>query len=80
MFNEPLPMLVVSLPIRLIRYGRMRKNSGVSDPGGLWWIIRQLATSMPRVWRGRRPVRWASVRNWRRLHRTTPALDSAHAT
>jgi GT2 family glycosyltransferase len=80
MFNEPLPMLVVSLPIRLVRYRRMRKDSGISDPGGLWWIIRQLVTSLPRVWRERRPVRWASVRNWWRLHRTFPALDSAHAT
>lgn len=77
MFNEPCPMMIASVPIRLARYGRMRRTSGISDPGGLWWIIGQLVTSMPRVWRGRRPVRWASVRHWRRL-RAYPALDAAH--
>lgn len=80
MLNEPLPMLIVSLPIRLFRYGRMRRERGVSDPGGLLWIIGQLVTSLPRIWRGRRPVRWASVRIWRRLQRTSPPFVSAHAT
>jgi GT2 family glycosyltransferase len=79
LFNEPLLLLVVSLPLRLVRYGRMRRQSGARDPGGMWWIVRQLLAAMPRVWRGRKPVRWASVRNWRRLRRTWPAVRAAEA-
>jgi GT2 family glycosyltransferase len=79
LFNEPLLMVVVSVPIRLIRYRRMRRQSGVADPGGMSWIVRQLIAALPQVWRGRKPVRWASVRTWRRLQRTWPAVPSAEA-
>jgi GT2 family glycosyltransferase len=74
LYNEPLPMLMVSVPLRLARYVKMRRHGNVTDPGGLQWIASELTTALPRIWRDRRPVRWASVRRWRQLRRTWPAF------
>src|SRR5205823_3125184 len=43
LYNEPLPMLVFTLPFRLFRYLKMRRKAGVSDPGGFVWIVHELA-------------------------------------
>jgi GT2 family glycosyltransferase len=72
LLNEPWPMPFVSIPVRLARYVRMRNAAGVSDPGGLGWIVRQLAQLLPRVRSQRKPVKWATVLRWRRLRREWP--------
>jgi GT2 family glycosyltransferase len=77
LYNEPLPMLVITLPIRLARYAAMRRNGSVHDPGGLRWIVGGLIAALPGVWRDRRSMRWASIRRWRRLRRDWPALGPA---
>jgi GT2 family glycosyltransferase len=69
LYNEPLPMALVSVPLRLTRYGAMRRHSGTADPGGLRWIVEEIAAALPTVWRDRRPMRWATVRRWRQLRR-----------
>jgi GT2 family glycosyltransferase len=79
LYNEPLPMTVITVPIRLARYVAMRRHGGVDDPGGLRWIVRELIAALPGVWRDRRSMRWASIRRWRRLKRARPAFVS-HAT
>jgi GT2 family glycosyltransferase len=79
LYNEPLPMPLVSIPIRLTRYLTMRRAAGVHDPGGLVWIIGQLITHFPAVIRARRPVRWSTLRRWRRLRRDWPAYEPAVA-
>ena len=79
LYNEPLPMPLVSIPIRLARYLAMRRAAGVDDPGGLLWIIGQLITHFPEVIRARRPVKWATLRRWRRLRREWPAYETAAA-
>jgi GT2 family glycosyltransferase len=76
MYNEPLPMAVITAPIRLARYAARHRHSGNDDPGGLRWIVGELIAAMPAVWRDRRAVRWASIRRWRHLRRVWPAFVS----
>jgi GT2 family glycosyltransferase len=77
LFNEPWPLAMVTVPLRLRRYRVMSKKSGVADREGLRWIVGELAGALPKVWSSRRPVRWSSIREWRRLRRTLPALEQA---
>jgi GT2 family glycosyltransferase len=72
LYNEPWPMAIVSVPIRLSRYFRMIR--GIDDPGGFRWILSELWRALPGVRAGRRPVTWATVRQWRRLGRSWPAF------
>lgn len=76
MYNEPLPMLLLTVPVRLGRYVAMRRDGQVSDPGGLSWIVGELVKALPHIWRGRKPMRWASIRRWRRLSRDRPRFVS----
>ncbi len=68
LYNEPWPLVAVSLPIRLWRYRRMAGRD--AEPGGLRWILGELRRSLPDVRRERRAVSWATIREWRRLART----------
>jgi hypothetical protein len=79
LLNEPWPMPFISVPVRLWRYSRMRSKAGVIDPGGLRWIVGQIASLLPLVRRQRRPVKWATVRRWRQLRRDWPAYRQAPA-
>jgi GT2 family glycosyltransferase len=74
LFNEPLPMALISVPLRLRRYRRMARSGGIADPDGLRWIVGELAAAVPRALATRKPVKWASILAWRRLRRTPPAL------
>lgn len=72
MLNEPLPLAVASVPVRLWRYFPMRRGWGADDPGGFGRIVRALADALPRVRRERQPVRWSTLREWRRLAQSPP--------
>ena len=72
MYNEPWPLLLVSLPVRLWRFFPMTR--GRVDRGGFLWIVKELVAQLPAVFAGRRAVSWATVRQWRRLARTWPAF------
>jgi hypothetical protein len=74
LYNEPLPLALGSLPVRLARYLRMRRAGDVHDPGGLPWIVQGLASAAPDIARNRRPVSWASMRRWRSLRRSPEAF------
>jgi GT2 family glycosyltransferase len=76
LYNEPLPMAIVTVPIRVARYAVMRRHGQVKDSGGLRWVIGELMALLPHVWRTRKPMRWTSIRRWRRLRRTWPAFQS----
>jgi GT2 family glycosyltransferase len=69
LYNEPWPLVAIGLPIRLWRYRRMAGRDAAS--GGLRWILGELRRSLPEVRRDRRAVSWATIREWRRLSRTT---------
>jgi GT2 family glycosyltransferase len=74
LYNEPLPLLLATIPIRLYRYLTMSRHGNVQDPGGFRWIVTELIKALPAVVRDRKPVRWASVRRWRWLRRALPAF------
>lgn len=72
LYNEPLALALVTLPIRLGRYRSMSR--GFDDRGGFAWIVRELVRQLPSIIGGRRPVSWTTVRQWRRVGRTWPAF------
>jgi GT2 family glycosyltransferase len=72
LYNEPAPRALVSIPIRLLNFRRMAAVVPGGDPQGIGWILRELWSKWPVVRRTRRPVRWRTLREWRRLRDTTP--------
>jgi hypothetical protein len=48
----------------------MRRGWKIHDPGGAWWVVREVVRDLPRVWRDRRPVSRATIKRFRalRLH------------
>jgi GT2 family glycosyltransferase len=72
LYNEPLPLPLATVPLRLLRYLAMRRHAGVHDEGGLRWILGELAASLPSACRDRRPVAWRTFLRWRRLRASTP--------
>ena len=73
LYDDPLPMLCLRVPARLLAYFRMRRGWGVHDPWGFVAILRWLARDLGSALRQRKPVRWATIRRWRRLAREAPA-------
>jgi GT2 family glycosyltransferase len=73
--NEPFPLPLISLPLRLYRYEKMRRHGRVEDPGGLRWIVSELGRALPAIARERKAVRWSSMKRWRELRRTCPAFN-----
>jgi GT2 family glycosyltransferase len=78
LYNEPLPLPLLSVPLRLTRYAVMRRHGSISDPGGMRWILGELSAALPAVWRERSPMRWVNLRRWHQL-RATPASFEAPA-
>ncbi len=70
LYNEPWPIAVLSLPLRLWRYRKMKAGSGAESGGGRW-IAAELWRALPDVRRRRRAVAWSTFRAWRRLSRTS---------
>jgi GT2 family glycosyltransferase len=67
LLNEPLPLALATVPVRLWRYFPMRRGWGGDDPGGFRRILGAVGGALPLVRRERRAVRWQTVREWRRL-------------
>ena len=67
LYNEPWPLAAISLPVRLWRYRRMSASN--RDDGGFRWIASELARAFGDIGRERKPVSWATIREWRRLAR-----------
>jgi GT2 family glycosyltransferase len=79
LYNEPWPVVALSLPLRLWRYRKMRAATG-AESGGVRWIAGEVKRALPDVWRNRRAISWTTLREWRRLARTVvpyPAADRA---
>ena len=67
--NEPMPLPLVSIPVRLRRYLTMAKGVEGGDAGGFRWLLAELVRVFPDAWRLRRPVSWKTLRYWRHLGR-----------
>ena len=72
LYNEPAPRALFSVPIRLLNFRRMAAGIPGGDPQGLRWIVRELWSRWPTVRRDRRPVRWRTLGEWRRLRDSAP--------
>lgn len=71
-YNEPLPVMILSIAFRMYAYLRMTNQSQTRDTGGFRWIMKEIFSSLPEVWRERRPVRWATFMEWRRIKKSWP--------
>jgi len=78
LYNEPLPLALLTVPVRLGRYLSMSR--GFDDRGGFAWIVRELVRQLPSIIGGRRAVSWTTVRQWRRVGRTWPAFPQSSGT
>ncbi len=67
LYNEPMWRAMWLVPARLALYFRMRSQWGIDDPGGLRWIISQVAENASTALRSRRPVSRQTLASWRRL-------------
>jgi len=72
LYNEPAARAIVSIPIRLLNFRRMAAGIPGGDPQGIGWIVRDLWSRWPSVRRRRRPVRWSTLAEWRRLRDSAP--------
>lgn len=76
--HEPFPLPLLTVPLRLGRYLRMRGRD--AEPGGLAWIVKELIGGLPTVMKRRRAIRWSTLRRWRALRRTWPAYVETSGT
>jgi GT2 family glycosyltransferase len=67
LYNDPFARMLWMVPARFALYFRMRRGWKIDDPGGAWWIAREIVRLLPRVWRERRPVSRATLDRWRSL-------------
>lgn len=70
LYNEPWPLAVFSVPVRLLRFGRMAASIDGGDSAGRAWVVRELRRMFRDVLRRRHAVSWRTIREWRRLSRT----------
>ena len=75
-YNEPLAMLMFSLPVRLCLYFRMRRAWKIDDPGGFTWILDQVFSALPKTLRERRPLRLRTFKRWRQLRQDWPPYST----
>jgi GT2 family glycosyltransferase len=72
LYNDPLARTLGVIPVKLWGFTRMRARLAGGDPGGVRWLIQELVRALPSALRQRRPVRWSTLREWRRLRTLTP--------
>ena len=77
LYNEPIWRAMWLLPARLGLYFRMRSRLGIDDPGGLRWIISQLAENAGAALQSRRPVSRQTLASWRHLRDGSAPYPSA---
>jgi GT2 family glycosyltransferase len=80
LYNDPLPRLAWRLPAKMALYFRMRSGWQIDDPGGFFWLVRELASVLPAVWRERRPVSRRTLRRWRELQQSAQAIAADPVT
>lgn len=71
-YNEPLPLVLVSVPARLLAYFKMRRGWKIDDPGGFAWVLKQVWGVLPEVLSERRSLSWKTFRRWRQIRQSWP--------
>jgi GT2 family glycosyltransferase len=67
LYTLPFPLMLGGAMVRLRRYFHMRKGWEIDDPEGFPGVLRQLAPGAREALGARTPVKWSTVREWRRL-------------
>lgn len=68
-YNDPVPRVFWTLPVRYLRYFRMRRGWRIRDPWGWLWVAQDILACAGRTRDRRRPVSRASIRLWTELKR-----------
>ena len=76
LYNDPITRLVWMLPVRFALYFRMRRSWKIADPWGGAWLLRDVASRIPAVWKERRPVSYAALARWRALKSGVTAYEA----
>lgn len=71
-YTLPFPLWPAGALVRLKRYFAMRSGWSIDDPGGFREVVGVLARDFPAALRDRTPVRWSTLRAWRRLTTQPP--------
>ena len=72
LFNDPVPVVFATVPMRLAGYFTMRRHWRVHDRGGFRWVVGEVLRALPGVVGRRTPMTLADVRRWRELRRVWP--------
>ena len=67
LYHLPWPVMLASLPLRLLRYFQMNRARPLSDPAGFPWIVWGVIKAMPAALSTRTPMTWIDFAAWRRL-------------
>jgi GT2 family glycosyltransferase len=70
LYNDPWPLVIAGLPVRLWRYHRMAAGIPGGDRGGFSWLVHELGRALWTLRGQRRAVRWSTVREWQRAKKT----------
>lgn len=76
-YTQPFPLWPAGALVRLRRYFAMRDGWRIADPGGFREVVGAIARDLPAAVRDRTPVRWSTLRAWRRM--TTQPPEPYHA-
>jgi GT2 family glycosyltransferase len=71
-YTQPFPLWPAGALVRLRRYFPMRSGWKIDDPGGFRRVLGTLARDLPAALRDRAPVRWSTLRAWRRMTQSAP--------
>lgn len=79
-YNEPLPMMVFSIPLRILLYtfkhwAYCRKHKITSEFGANW-IVREIQQNFGALWRDRRALKWSTYYKWHKI-KQAPAYQLA---
>lgn len=79
LYNDPLPRVFWTVPVRYALYFRMRRGWRIHDPWGWIWVAREVAVHSLRAVFRRRPVSRATIRLWRSLKKAPVPYPSPGA-
>ena len=78
-YNDPFARMAWMVPARFALYFRMRHAWKIHDPGGGWWVVRDLVRHVRIAWRERRPQSRATLARWRAQGVAPPRYEGPRA-
>lgn len=79
-YNQPLPLMLLSLATRFRAYKSMVRNAQLEGGGDFKGLLRDLRAALPDVWRERRPLQWKTFWRWRQIKKHSPAYEPSGRT